>query len=126
MMCTKRILLTIASTLWLAPLLLLPLPAVALSFPLPEDWNDLVGEMQTFTARYEDTFSDIGRAYDLGYSEMVDANPGVDPWLPKEGTDVILPTRFILPPGPREGIVINLAELRLYYYPPRGCWVTSE
>ena len=46
-----------------------------------------------------------------------DSNPGVDPWLPGAGTEVILPTRFILPPGPREGIVINLAEYRLYYYP---------
>jgi L,D-transpeptidase ErfK/SrfK len=68
-------------------------------------------------AKYEDTFADLGSANDLGYLEMVAANPGVDPWLPGEGTDIILPTRFILPPGPREGIVINLAEYRLYYYP---------
>lgn len=48
---------------------------------------------------------------------MVAANPGVDPWLPGVGTEVIIPTRFVLPPGPREGVVINLAEYRLYYYP---------
>ena len=107
-----------AAILCFALLSLCPLTGAALSFPLPENWNDVVGEIKTVTARYEDTFSDIGRAHDLGYNEMVDANPGVDPWLPGEGTEIILPTRFILPPGPREGIVINLAELRLYYYPP--------
>ncbi|MCY1418286.1 L,D-transpeptidase catalytic domain [compost metagenome] len=48
---------------------------------------------------------------------MVAANPGVDAWLPGAGTEIVLPTRFILPPGPREGIVINLAEYRMYYYP---------
>jgi L,D-transpeptidase ErfK/SrfK len=68
-------------------------------------------------AKYEDTFADIGVANDLGYLEMVVANPGVDPWLPGEGAEIVLPTRFILPPGPREGIVINLAEYRMYYFP---------
>jgi len=46
------------------------------------------------------------------------ANPDVDVWLPGEGTEVLLPTRYVLPPGPREGIVLNLAEYRMYYYPP--------
>lgn len=92
-------------------------PASALELPLPPEGEDLVGQIQVVKARYEDTFADIGDANDLGYLEMVAANPGVDPWLPGEGTEVILPTRFILPPGPREGIVINLAEYRLYYFP---------
>ncbi|MES9963937.1 MAG: L,D-transpeptidase family protein [Candidatus Sedimenticola sp. 20ELBAFRAG] len=91
--------------------------AQALSFPLPENGGDLVGETRRVTTRYEDTLSDIARLNDLGYTEITDANPKVDPWLPGEGTEVILPTRFILPPGPRKGVVINLAELRLYYYP---------
>jgi L,D-transpeptidase ErfK/SrfK len=73
--------------------------------------------VQVIKAKYEDTFADLGTTYDLGYSEMIAANPGVDAWLPGAGTEIILPTRFILPPGPREGIVINLAEYRLYYYP---------
>ncbi|WP_078485956.1 L,D-transpeptidase family protein [Solemya velesiana gill symbiont] len=90
---------------------------MALSFPLPENGNDLVGETRTVKTVYEDTFSDIARLHDLGYLDLTDANPEVDPWLPGEGTEIILPTRFILPPEPREGIVINLAELRLYYYP---------
>ncbi|MES9888492.1 MAG: L,D-transpeptidase, partial [Candidatus Sedimenticola sp. 6PFRAG1] len=84
---------------------------------MPENGGDLVGETSRVTTRYEDTLSDIARLNDLGYTEITDANPKVDPWLPGEGTEVILPTRFILPPGPRKGVVINLAELRLYYYP---------
>ena len=92
-------------------------PVSALEFPLPPPGEDIIGSVQTMTAKYEDTFADLATQYDLGYLEMIAANPGVDAWLPGAGTQVILPTRFILPPGPREGIVINLAEYRLYYYP---------
>ncbi|TBU91298.1 L,D-transpeptidase family protein [Stutzerimonas kirkiae] len=98
--------------------LLLAGTSQALEFPLPPEGEDVIGEIRVVKARYEDTFALIGESNDLGYLEMVAANPGVDPWLPGEGTDIILPTRFILPPGPREGIVINLPEYRLYYYPP--------
>lgn len=91
--------------------------ANALELPLPPPGEDVVGEIRVVKAKYEDTFADLGVANDLGYLEMVVANPGVDPWLPGEGTEIILPTRYILPPGPREGIVINLAEYRMYYYP---------
>lgn len=65
----------------------------------------------------EDTLVDIARRNRLGYEEMVLANPRLDRWLPAAGTEVVLPTRFILPWGEREGIVINLAEYRLYYFP---------
>ena len=92
-------------------------PVAALELPLPPPGEDIVGQVQVIKAKYEDTFADLGTTYDLGYSEMVAANPGVDAWLPGAGTEIVLPTRFILPPGPREGIVINLAEYRLYYYP---------
>lgn len=91
--------------------------ASALQLPLPPPGEDIVGQVQVIKAKYEDTFADLGTTYDLGYSEMVAANPGVDAWLPGAGTEIVLPTRFILPPGPREGIVINLAEYRLYYFP---------
>ncbi|USW94537.1 L,D-transpeptidase family protein [Pseudomonas proteolytica] len=92
-------------------------PVAALQLPLPPPGEDIVGQVQVIKAKYEDTFADLGVTYDLGYSEMVAANPGVDAWLPGAGAEIVLPTRFILPPGPREGIVINLAEYRLYYYP---------
>ena len=89
----------------------------ALSFPLPPEGQDVVGAPVEITSRYEDTFSDFARDYGLGYREMLAANPGVDPWLPGAGTRIVIPTRFILPPPPREGLIINLAELRLYYFP---------
>ena len=92
-------------------------PVAALELPLPPPGEDIIGQVQVIKAKYEDTFADLGTKYDLGYTEMLAANPGVDAWLPGEGTEIVLPTRFILPPGPREGIVINLAEYRLYYYP---------
>ncbi|MCH2340142.1 MAG: L,D-transpeptidase family protein, partial [Pseudomonas sp.] len=91
--------------------------SVALELPLPPEGEDVAGQIQVIKAKYEDTFAALGETHDLGYLELVAANPGVDPWLPGEGTDIILPTRYILPPGPREGVVINLAEYRLYYYP---------
>ncbi len=103
------------SGIWLASL---PLFCHGLSFPLPTDGGDVVGNVVEVTARYEDTFSDFARDYDLGYREMLAANPGIDPWLPGAGTRITIPTRFILPPPPRKGLIINLAELRLYYFPP--------
>lgn len=89
----------------------------ALELPLPPPGQDVVGEIQVIKAKYEDTFASLGERYELGYLELVAANPGVDPWLPGEGKDIILPTRFILPSVEREGIVINLAEYRMYYFP---------
>lgn len=93
-------------------------PIVSDRFLLPTDGTRIVGELQVIEARYEDTFVDIARAYNLGFDELVQANPDVDPWLPGEGTRVLLPTRFILPDAPSEGIVINLASKRLFFYPP--------
>ena len=91
--------------------------AAALELPLPPPGEDIVGQVQVIKAKYEDTFADLGKVHDLGYAEMLAANPNVDAWLPGEGSDIVLPTRFILPAGPREGIVINLAEYRMYYFP---------
>jgi len=68
-------------------------------------------------ARYEDTIPDIARRFNLGFDEVARANPGVDPWLPGEGTRIILPTQFVLPDAPPEGIVINVAALRFFYFP---------
>jgi L,D-transpeptidase ErfK/SrfK len=59
----------------------------------------------------------IARKYSLGYDEIIRANPGVDMWLPGEGTQIVLPGRRMLPPGPRQGVVVNLPEHRLYYFP---------
>lgn len=92
-----------------------PLPANR--FVLAEG-QDVVGELQITRARGEDTFVEFARTYGLGFDELRDANPGVDPWLPGDETPIVLPTRFVLPDAPREGIVLNVAAKRLYYYPP--------
>lgn len=89
----------------------------ALELPLPPAGEDVIGQVQVIKSKYEDTFADLGEANGIGYSAMVAANPGVDAWLPGVNKEIVLPTRFILPPGKREGIVINLAEYRLYYFP---------
>jgi L,D-transpeptidase ErfK/SrfK len=88
--------------------------------------GDLIGELQVTRTTREDTFVDLARRFNVGYEELVRANPGVDPWLPGEGREIVLPTRHILPDAPREGIVINLAAMRLFYYPRRkpGEWQT--
>ena len=82
--------------------------------------QDVVGRLQVTIARQQDTLTDIARRFNVGYQEIIRANPDVDPWLPGEGTPVVLPTEFVLPDAPREGLVLNLAAMRLYYYPKRG------
>jgi L,D-transpeptidase ErfK/SrfK len=84
---------------------------------LPADGSSIVGTDTHIKATFQDTLLDIARRNSLGYEEIIRANPGVDVWLPGEGKDVLLPGRRILPPGPREGLVVNLPEHRLYYYP---------
>ncbi|HXQ30989.1 MAG TPA: L,D-transpeptidase family protein [Steroidobacteraceae bacterium] len=79
--------------------------------------EDIVGVVQSTVIGKEDTLPDVARRFNVGYEEMVRANPGVDPWLPGAGREVIVPTRFVLPDAPREGVVINVAAMRLYYYP---------
>src|SRR6187399_605794 len=79
--------------------------------------TDIVGVVQKTTATKEDTLTDIARRFNVGYEEIVRANPGVDPWLPGENREIVIPSQFILPNAPREGIVINAAAMRLFYYP---------
>ncbi|WP_177167677.1 L,D-transpeptidase family protein [Nitrosomonas marina] len=95
----------------------LPMPVASHEFSFDPFRDDVVGNVQVITANYEDTLSDIARRFNLGYEEIVAANPDVDPWLPGAGTRIIIPTQFILPDAPREGIVINLAAMRLFYFP---------
>jgi L,D-transpeptidase ErfK/SrfK len=111
----RRIVVT--SLMWM---LLAPAGAVAgpSEYLLPEDGDNVIGVLTTDFARHEDTLLDIGRRHGVGYEEIMAANPGVDPWLPGEGTEILIPTRFVLPAAPREGLVVNLPEHRLYYYPP--------
>ena len=86
------------------------LPARAEVYELPPEGFDVIGALSSVTARYEDTLVDIARSHGLGYQDIDRANPDVNVWVPGEGTEVRLPTRFVLPPGPREGLILNLAE----------------
>jgi L,D-transpeptidase ErfK/SrfK len=94
------------------------LPPIAThTFPYDPKTTGVVGVLQVTHARDEDTLADIARRFDLGFDEVTRANPGVDPWLPGEGTRIVLPTQFVLPEAPPEGLVINVAALRAFYYP---------
>jgi L,D-transpeptidase ErfK/SrfK len=84
----------------------------------PPSSPDLVGRLAFRDARAEDTLVDLAPELGVGYVELVAANPGVDPWLPKQGTRLVVPSARLLPSGPREGIVVNLGDLRLYYFEP--------
>jgi L,D-transpeptidase ErfK/SrfK len=99
-----------------ALLLSLACSAWGAEFVVSDDF-EVVGESRVIKARYEDTFVSLARTHNVGFESLRRANPGVDAWLPGEGTEIVIPHRFVLPRAPREGIVINVAELRLYYYP---------
>jgi L,D-transpeptidase ErfK/SrfK len=106
-----RVVVVVAGVWGLAP------GAVADTYLLPGNGDNIVGSIALATTNYEDTLPDIGYAYDQGHEDMRLANPKVDVWLPGQGTEVLIPSQYVLPDTPREGVVINLPELRLYYYP---------
>lgn len=97
--------------------LLLTTAVSAATLVLPSSGESVVGRNLIVPAKASETLLDIARRYDVGYSEIKAANPNIDPWLPKEGSPVVVPTQYVLPQAPRRGIVINLAEMRLYYFP---------
>ncbi|MBV8974957.1 MAG: L,D-transpeptidase family protein, partial [Sinobacteraceae bacterium] len=106
-----------ALSLGLAWLALIGTCAYGRVVPLPADGSTVIGEDSSVTTVYEDSLPDLAQRYSLGYYEIIRANPGVDVWVPGADKHLTLPGRRILPPGPREGIVVNLPEHRLYYYP---------
>lgn len=97
-------------------------PALAATFNMPQGNDSLIdnnnGKPRFVTAKQEESLIDIAVEYLLGQEEVVRANKGVDRWYPKGGTKVRIPSSYLLPDAPRQGIVINLPEYRLYYYPP--------
>jgi L,D-transpeptidase ErfK/SrfK len=94
-------------------------PAPAEEFTLAPG-QTAVGEVKHYTVQKGDVFADIARRFDLGYTELAAANPGVDPWVPPPGTVLTIPAMHVLPEAPRKGIVVNLAQSRLYYFAPGG------
>lgn len=93
--------------------------------PAGSTYPAIVGSMQTHVTVYEDSLVDLARKFGLGYTEIVSANPGVDPWVPGADKKIVLPTAHILPAAPHKGIVINLADQRLYFFREDGKTVDS-
>lgn len=95
-----------------------PLPVFTV--PLAADGRTpaetLIGRPRWYEVREGETLLDVARWFDLGYNEIIEANPGVDPWLPPPGKRVIVPTAWVLPCCSYEGLVLNIPEMRLYLY----------
>ena len=108
-----------------APPIVAAPPAPALTKPTAthrfaiDATTEIVGYVQKTVVGADDTLPDIARRFDVGYEEMLLANPGVDPWLPVPGREVVVPTQFVLPMAPHEGVVVNVAAMRIFYYAPR-------
>jgi L,D-transpeptidase ErfK/SrfK len=85
--------------------------------PYDKDW---VGTMKTHIATYDDMFVELARKYNVGYVELRSANQHLDPWIPGEGKKVVIPTMHLLPQAERRGVVINLAEMRMYVFKTPG------
>ncbi|EOE0246917.1 L,D-transpeptidase family protein [Klebsiella oxytoca] len=93
--------------------------AWAVDYPLPPANSRLIGENQSWTVQEDDrNLQAIARRFDTAAMLILEANDTIAPVQPKPGTQVLIPSRMLLPDVPREGIVVNLAELRLYYFPP--------
>lgn len=103
----------------LAATVALALPANANTWPLPPEGSRVVGENRFHVVQDDGgSLEAIAKKYNVGFLAMLQANPGIDPYVPRAGSVLTIPLQTILPDAPRKGIVINLAELRLYYYPP--------
>ena len=94
--------------------------ALAVSYPLPPEGSRLVGSVQHITVPDDNKkpLEEFAAQYGQGLSNMLEANPGVDVYLPRAGSTLTIPQQLILPDTPRQGVVVNVAEMRLYYYPP--------
>jgi L,D-transpeptidase ErfK/SrfK len=94
-------------------------PGIAAEFQVSPN-DKVVGNLQDYVIQQGDVLADVARKFDIGYTEFLAANPGVDPWVPRAGTRITIPSLYILPDVPRRGIVMNLGERRLYYFPADG------
>ncbi len=92
--------------------------ALAATYDLPPEDSSIVGRTEYHVVKKGETLSDIAKKYDVGMLSLMAANKGVDPFVPKVDYVLTIPRQIILPPVPRKGIVVNLAELRLYYFVP--------
>src|SRR5574337_133919 len=91
-------------------------PFVAVASRDPRRAHSVIGASRFYQVQKNDTLLDIARYYDLGYNELAEANPGLDPWIPAPGQLILLPTSWVLPDADYAGIVINIPEMRLYFF----------
>jgi L,D-transpeptidase ErfK/SrfK len=82
--------------------------------------SDLIGKTQSYVTTSDDTLMDIARRYNLGFTELMAANPGTDPWVPGVGKKLVIPTGHLAPRAKHEGLVLNLSDQRVYYFPADG------
>jgi L,D-transpeptidase ErfK/SrfK len=101
--------------IWLV--LFLPFRVAAVTYPLNGNGDTVIGQPRTISTEFRDTLLDVARANGFGYKDIKLLNPDVDTWMPGEGHMVELPSQFVLPATPHQGIVLNIPEMRLYYYP---------
>ncbi len=106
---------TLAIAIWIWAVCVFNAQATVLQ--LPANGDTVVGQFQHAVLSDSDTFADIARLYDVGFNELIAANPNVDPWIPGEGTQVVIPSQYVLPNVPWKGVVVNIAEMRMYYFP---------
>lgn len=105
--------------LFIIILILILIPCITYSsetFPLNDLTGTLIGAKRSHKIDGKDTLIDLAVDYGIGYNEIIAANSTIDPWVPKEGTEVVIPTSWLLPGLMENGVMINLAELRLYYF----------
>ena len=89
-------------------------------------YNTVVGEIKIVSADERETLLDIARSHGFGYQDMKLSNTEVDTWLPGDGQEIVIPAKFILPVAPMKGIVLNVPEMRLYYYPKKETGKAQE
>jgi L,D-transpeptidase ErfK/SrfK/L,D-transpeptidase YbiS len=99
--------------------LLWSISSFAAVYDLPEKNSRLLGEPLKYQVEQGDFFQALAEYHNVGFLALMAANTGIDPFLPKVGIHLNIPKQMLLPYGERKGIVINLAELRLYYFPPK-------
>ena len=90
-------------------------PLIAATYEYNSD-DEVVGQIVLHTIKERDNFLELAQTYRIGFDELVDANPDVDPWIPEQDEQIVIPAQFVLPNVKREGVVINLAELRIYHF----------
>jgi L,D-transpeptidase ErfK/SrfK len=92
-------------------------PAYSIPTPTKGSAADtVIGQVRTYRIRKGDTLLDVARYFDLGWNEIIDANPYIDPWVPTAGATILLPTEWVLPCCTYEGVVVNIPEMRLFFY----------